>query len=129
MEASYLELVRRKNVFASRLPCTSRWNAARCKRATGNDQQCIFVAAFSVFRLDDGTPLDKPCQLSFLTCATPVAYLTGRKIAELIIEQWVRRILEISSWYGYSVLGAGVVAPLAMIPPQQHQTWAVRTTL
>lgn len=61
-----------------------------------------------VFRTDDGTALDEPWLLSFITCAAPVAYRVGPSHSAELLAERIRRVLEIGAAYGYTdlVLGA-----------------------
>jgi uncharacterized protein (TIGR02452 family) len=61
-----------------------------------------------VFRQDDGTVLDKPWLLSFITCAAPYAPAIGQPEAGDLLRQRIHRVLAIARAYGYSelVLGA-----------------------
>lgn len=61
-----------------------------------------------VFRSDDGTPLDEPWLLSFLTCAAPVAAHVGQPESGDLLQERIHRVLAIAHAYGYEslVLGA-----------------------
>ena len=61
-----------------------------------------------VFRSDDGTILDTPYLLSFLTCAAPHAPTIGKAESARLMKSRIHRVLEIASSYGYDslVLGA-----------------------
>jgi len=61
-----------------------------------------------VFRSDDGTTLDEPYLLSFLTCAAPYAPTVGQRKSAELMKSRIHRVLEIAYAYGYDslVLGA-----------------------
>ncbi len=61
-----------------------------------------------VFRLDDGTALDSPYLLSFITCAAPYAPTVGKARSAELMKHRIHRVLEIARSYGYEslVLGA-----------------------
>ena len=61
-----------------------------------------------VFRLDDGSMLDKPYLMNFITCAAPYAPTVGKKESSALMRSRIHRVLEIAHAYGYSglVLGA-----------------------
>jgi uncharacterized protein (TIGR02452 family) len=61
-----------------------------------------------VFRTDDGTALDSPWLLSFITCAAPYAPAFEMQEAAQMLEQRIVRVLDIARSYGYVslVLGA-----------------------
>ena len=61
-----------------------------------------------VFRNDDGTELDQPWLLSFLTCAAPYAPGVGQSLAGDLLQKRIHRVLAIARAYEYHslVLGA-----------------------
>lgn len=61
-----------------------------------------------VFRTDDGTTLENPWPLSFLTCAAPYAPAIGQPAAGDMLRQRIRRVLAIARAYGHPaiILGA-----------------------
>lgn len=60
-----------------------------------------------VFRGDTGAPLDEPWTTSFLTCAAPVARRVGQPLAGDLLAARIRRVLAISSAFGYEALVLG----------------------
>ena len=68
----------------------------------------IYSPAVPVFRADDGTSLEKPWLLSFLTCAAPYAPAIGQPQSADMLQQRIHRILAIARAYGHAdlVLGA-----------------------
>lgn len=60
-----------------------------------------------VFRTDDGTELDEPWLLNFLTCAAPYAPTVGQPLSGDLLHQRIHRILVVSKAYGYSTLVLG----------------------
>ena len=60
-----------------------------------------------VFRTDNGSLLEKPWLLSFLTCAAPYAPTVGQAKAGNILKQRIHRILAIMRSYGYTALVLG----------------------
>jgi uncharacterized protein (TIGR02452 family) len=60
-----------------------------------------------VFRKDDGTSLDQPWLLSFITCAAPYAPDIGQPEAGDLLQQRIRRVLAIAQAFGYVVLVLG----------------------
>jgi len=61
-----------------------------------------------VFRRDDGTALDQPWMLSFITCAAPYAPALGQPASGDLLQRRIHRVLAIARAYGYDslVLGA-----------------------
>jgi uncharacterized protein (TIGR02452 family) len=68
----------------------------------------IYSPDVPVFRKDDGTELDHPWLLSFLTSAAPYAPAIGQPEAGNLLQKRILRVFAIARAYGYSslVLGA-----------------------
>ena len=60
-----------------------------------------------VFRKDDGTALEQPWLLSFITCAAPYAPGVGQPEAGDLLQRRIRRVLAIAHAYGYVTLVLG----------------------
>lgn len=60
-----------------------------------------------VFRRDDGTPLERPWLLSFVTCAAPYTPTVGQPRSGDLLEARIRRVLAIARAYGYATLVLG----------------------
>ena len=60
-----------------------------------------------MFRNDDGTVLDQPWLLSFLTCAAPYAPGVGQPHAGDLLQLRIHRVLGIARAYGYQALVLG----------------------
>jgi uncharacterized protein (TIGR02452 family) len=60
-----------------------------------------------VFRRDDGTELEHPWRLSFITCAAPYAPSVGQPQAGELLQRRIHRVLAIARAYGYSALVLG----------------------
>lgn len=60
-----------------------------------------------VFRLDDGSEIDHPWTLSFITCAAPYAPSVGQPRSGDLLEKRICRVLQISAASGYSALVLG----------------------
>lgn len=60
-----------------------------------------------VFRTDDGTLLDKPWRLCFVTSAAPYAPTLGQPLAGNLLHSRIRRVLAIAAAYDYSALVLG----------------------
>jgi uncharacterized protein (TIGR02452 family) len=60
-----------------------------------------------VFRQDDGTELEHPWLLSFITCAAPYAPAIGQPQAGDLLQKRIYRVLAIARAYGYSALVLG----------------------
>jgi uncharacterized protein (TIGR02452 family) len=68
----------------------------------------IYSPDVPVFRKDDGTELERPWLLSFLTCAAPYAPSIGQPESGDLLQKRIGRVLAIARAFGYSavVLGA-----------------------
>jgi uncharacterized protein (TIGR02452 family) len=60
-----------------------------------------------VFRTDDGTALDAPWPLGFLTCAAPYAPLVGRQRSAELLARRIARVLAIARAFAYDTLVLG----------------------
>jgi uncharacterized protein (TIGR02452 family) len=67
----------------------------------------IYSPDVPVFRTDDGTELDSPWQLNFLTCAAPYAPDIGQPESGDLLRQRIWRVLAIARAYSYRVLVLG----------------------
>jgi uncharacterized protein (TIGR02452 family) len=67
----------------------------------------IYSPDVPVFRTDDGTELDRPWLLSFLTCAAPYAPAIGQPEAGDLLQKRILRVLAIARAYGYLALVLG----------------------
>lgn len=68
----------------------------------------IYSPDVPVFRLDDGTELEDPWTLSFITCAAPEASAIGQPRAGDLLRKRIHRLLDVAASLGHSslVLGA-----------------------
>lgn len=68
----------------------------------------IYSPHVPVFRTDDGTELERPWLLSFITCAAPYAPKIGQPEAGDLLQHRILRVLDIARAFGHSaiVLGA-----------------------
>ena len=68
----------------------------------------VYSPDVPVFRRDEGTELDRPWLLSFITCAAPVARAIGQPLAGDLLRERIHRVLEIAKSFGYDamILGA-----------------------
>lgn len=60
-----------------------------------------------VFRTDDGTALDRPWPLGFITCAAPYAPFVGRRRSAELLERRISRVLAIARAHAYDTLVLG----------------------
>jgi len=83
----------------------------------------IYSPDVPVFRTDNGTELEEPWLLSFITCAAPYAPAIGQPEAGDLLQKRIHRVLAIAQSYGHSatVLGAWGCGAFANDP---HRTAA-----
>ena len=67
----------------------------------------IYSPDVPVFRMDDGTELQHPWLLSFITCAAPYAPVIGQPHAGDLLQKRIHRVLAIARSYGHSALVLG----------------------
>lgn len=67
----------------------------------------IYSPNVPVFRQDDGTELEHPWELSFITCAAPYAPDIGQPEAGDLLEKRIQRILAIARAFQHAVLILG----------------------
>lgn len=67
----------------------------------------IYSPDVPVFRRDDGTALQHPWRLSFITCAAPYAPDLGQPHAGDLLQKRIHRVLSIARSYGYAALVLG----------------------
>lgn len=67
----------------------------------------IYSPDVPVFRTDDGTSLEQPWLLSFITCAAPYAPAVGQPRSGNLLRQRIHRVLAIARAYGHAALVLG----------------------
>lgn len=67
----------------------------------------IYSPDVPVFRTDDGTALEYPWLLSFITCAAPYAPVIGQPESGDLLRRRIHRMLAIARAYGYVALVLG----------------------
>lgn len=67
----------------------------------------VYSPEVPVFRTDDGTTLERPWPLSFLTCAAPYAPGVGQPRSGDLLHRRIHRVLAIARAYGHSALVLG----------------------
>ena len=76
----------------------------------------IYSPDVPVFRADDGSALEHPWLLSFITCAAPYAPAIGQPESGDLLRRRIHRVLAIAQAYGHATLVHGAVVLSAMIP-------------
>jgi len=67
----------------------------------------ILSPCVPVFRMDDGTTLERPWLLDFVTCAAPYAPVIGQPESGELLQRRIHRVLAIAQAYGYVTLVLG----------------------
>ncbi len=80
---------------------------AHRKRQTSDSDWAIYSPNVPVFRMDNGTELQHPWLLSFLTCAAPYAPVIGKRQSAQLLEKRLHRVLAIARAYKHSALVLG----------------------
>ena len=77
------------------------------RRQPDSTDWVIYSPNVPVFRLDDGTELDQPWLVSFLTCAAPYAPRIGQPASAILMKSRIHRVLAVARAYGYTTLVLG----------------------
>lgn len=98
----------RSSALYSTLVNDPMYAAHRLRPRPDSTSWAIYSPAVPVFRADEGTSLEKPWLLSFLTCAAPYAPSVGQPESGDLLQQRIHRVLAIAQAYGHTdlVLGA-----------------------
>jgi uncharacterized protein (TIGR02452 family) len=67
----------------------------------------IYSPDVPIFRADDGSVLEQPWLLSFITCAAPYAPMIDQPESGDLLQQRIHRVFEIAQAYGYTALILG----------------------
>lgn len=102
------EVLCRSSALHSTLVGDQMYEYHRKRQQPDSSDWAILSPDVPVFRTDDGTELDHPWNLSFLTSAAPYAPVIGQPESGDLLQKRIHRILEIASAYEYEtiVLGA-----------------------
>ena len=100
-------LCRSSALFAT-LEGDAMYEAHKQRPQPDSTDWAILSPSVPVFRSDDGSALDQPWLLSFISSAAPVATHIGKAESARLMDKRIRRILSIARAYGYEslVLGA-----------------------
>lgn len=83
------------------------YKAHRNRELPDSSDWAIYSPDVPVFRRDDGTAVDVPWRLSFVTCAAPYTPEVGQPQAGDLLQKRIYRVLDIARSYGYSALVLG----------------------
>jgi uncharacterized protein (TIGR02452 family) len=80
------------------------YESHRKRRRPDSTDWVILSPDVPVFRTDDGSDLNEPWLLSFITAAAPVATVIGQPLAGDLLRSRIRRVLTIAAVFGYEAL-------------------------
>jgi uncharacterized protein (TIGR02452 family) len=80
------------------------YDAHRKRPRPDSTDWAIYSPDVPVFRNDDGTELDRPWLLSFITCAAPYAPKIGQPESGDLLQRRIHRVLAIGQAFGYWTL-------------------------
>jgi uncharacterized protein (TIGR02452 family) len=83
------------------------YDAHRKRLRPDSTDWAIYSPDVPVFRRDDGTELDHPWLLSFITCAAPYVPKIGQPESGDLLQKRIHRVLAIAQAFGYSTLVLG----------------------
>lgn len=101
------EVLCRSSALYTTLAGDPMYAAHRQRPRPDSTDWAILSPEVPVFRTDDGTEIDQPWTLSFLTCAAPVAPRIGQPEAGDLLQRRIHRVLAIAHAYGYKALVLG----------------------
>lgn len=83
------------------------YEAHRQRPEPDSTDWAIYSPDVPVFRTDEGTALEEPWLLSFITCAAPYAPTVGQPRSGDLLQRRISRVLAIARAYGYPALVLG----------------------
>jgi len=83
------------------------YKAHRKRDMPDSSEWAIYSPDVPNFRKDDGTELETPWKLSFITCAAPYTPDVGQPLAGDLLGKRILRVLDIARAYGYTALVLG----------------------
>lgn len=83
------------------------YEAHRKRPRADSTDWAIYSPDVPIFRRDDGTALDRPWLLSFITCAAPYAPEIGQPESGDLLARRIHRVLSIAEAFGHSALVLG----------------------
>jgi len=101
------EVLCRSSALYATLEGDPMYAAHRQRLRPDSTDWAILSPDVPVFRTDDGTELESPWLLSFMTCAAPYAPALSKQEAAELLERRIRRVLAIAQAYGYGALVLG----------------------
>ncbi len=100
-------LLCRSNALYATLQGDAMYQAHLARPLPDATDWAILSPEVPIFRADDGSPLDSPWPLSFITCAAPYAPRLGLEPSAHLMASRIRRVLAIARAFGYEALVLG----------------------
>lgn len=102
------EVLCRSSALFETLVGDPMYEAHRKRPLPDSTDWAIYSPDVPVFRTDDGTVMNSPWHLSFITCAAPYAPAIGQPESGDLLKQRIHRVLAIAEAFGHTslVLGA-----------------------
>lgn len=101
----------------------------RKRQRPDSSDWAIYSPDVPIFRKDDGTEIEHPWLLSFITCAAPYAPSIGQPEAGDLLQRRIHRVFSIAKAFGHSVLVLGAWGCGAFANDPQRTAWDFRQAL
>lgn len=101
------EVLCRSSALYQTLVGDPMYQAHRQRPRPDSTEWAIYSPDVPVFRTDDGTALEEPWLLSFITCAAPYAPAIGQPESGDLLQRRIRRVLAIAQAYRHTALVLG----------------------
>lgn len=101
------EVLCRSSALYATLVGDPMYDAHRQRELPDSTDWAIYSPDVPLFRTDDGTPLERPWLLTFLTCAAPYAPGVGQPLSGDLLQQRIHRVLAIARAYRHTTLVLG----------------------
>lgn len=101
------EVLCRSSALHATLEGDPMYDAHRARALPDSTDWAIYSPDVPVFRTDDGTVLEEPWRLSFVSCAAPVAHVIGQPMAGDLLRRRIERVLAIARSRAHRALVLG----------------------
>ncbi|HEV8722072.1 MAG TPA: TIGR02452 family protein [Candidatus Binatia bacterium] len=101
------EVLCRSSALYQTLVNDQMYEEHRKRQRPDSTDWAIYSPDVPIFRKDEGTEIDHPWLLSFITCAAPYAPAIGQPEAGDLLQRRIHRVLLIAKAFGYSALVLG----------------------
>jgi uncharacterized protein (TIGR02452 family) len=101
------EVLCRSSALYQTLVGDPMYHAHSMRLRPDSTEWAVYSPDVPVFRTDDGSVLEQPWLLSFITCAAPYAPMIGQPESGDLLQRRIHRVLAIARAYGHVVLVLG----------------------